>query len=189
VTGNRRLLDLLGVELVVADPAVPGFPTLGRYGEVSLQENPSAFPRAWVVASTRPLAGDPHGALLDPTVDLRDVALSADALSINGSSADARVVSDTGNRLEVAATGPGLLVLADRWARGWSATVSGVPATIWRVDGVLRGVELPPGAQTVTFVYEPTTWRIGVAIGAFGLLGLAALLVVALAPWGRGLRA
>src|SRR5204862_6636622 len=116
LAANARLLDLFGVALILADPAVATFPTLGRYGDVSLQRNPGAFPRAWVVGSTRTVAGDPLGALLDPAVDLRRVAISAEDIGISGVSGDAQVVSDAGSRVQVAATGPGVLVLADRWA-------------------------------------------------------------------------
>lgn len=58
--------------------------------------------------------------------------------------------------LDVAVEGDALLVLADLYYPGWRATVNGRFAQILAVDGVFRGVALPPGAHTVRFEYA---WR------------------------------
>ena len=71
--------------------------------------------------------------------------------------------------------GTGLLVLADAWSPGWTATVDGAPAPVLRVGGLFRGVLLRKAANEVIFRYRPRGWTWGLRLGAVGLLALLAL--------------
>ena len=62
---------------------------------------------------------------------------------------------------------------------GWKATVDGRPATIERVDYLLRGVVVPPGRHRVEFRYQPASWRAGWIISLLAILILVATTVVA----------
>ncbi len=64
----------------------------------------------------------------------------------------------------------GVLVLADAYYPGWTATVDGVSTPIYPVDGVFRGVELTPGEHEVIFAYHPASFRIGTALSALALI-------------------
>jgi uncharacterized membrane protein YfhO len=101
---------------------------------------------------------------------------------------DVEITSYTDTHAELAANGPGTLVLADSYYPGWVARVDGVEAPILRADLILRGVTLPPGAHTVTFTYEPGLigWLTG--IGALTLLGALAVPLVALRRRGEAAR-
>jgi uncharacterized membrane protein YfhO len=83
---------------------------------------------------------------------------------------------------EAAAQVPSLVVLTDVYYPGWKATVDGRPATIERVDYLLRGVLVPPGRHRVEFTYEPASWRVGWVLSFVGLSLLAA---TALVGWWR----
>ena len=74
-------------------------------------------------------------------------------------------------------TRPGVLVLADMWYPGWTATVDGNPAEVVAVDGIFRGVEVGQGAREVVFRYYPASFRFGLYISAGTLLLLLALSV------------
>jgi uncharacterized membrane protein YfhO len=84
--------------------------------------------------------------------------------------------------IRATATARSLLILTDDSYPGWSATVDGHPATVQRVDYLLRGVALTPGSHTVVFSYQPASWTVGwliSAITALGLLAAAGTAVVA----------
>jgi uncharacterized membrane protein YfhO len=71
---------------------------------------------------------------------------------------------------------PALLVLADAFYPGWTATVNGQPVGIFATNLLYRGVPIPAGEQTVVFEYQPNSWRRGVQISLVGWvlwLGLA----------------
>lgn len=54
-----------------------------------------------------------------------------------------------------------LLVLGEKYYRGWKATVDGKPAVIQRVNYILRGVYLTPGSHKVEFSFAPLPFKIG----------------------------
>ena len=64
------------------------------------------------------------------------------------------------------------MVLTDSFYPGWKATVDGKPASIERVDYVLRGVSIGPGHHTIVMRYQPASWRIGWIVSLVALLGL-----------------
>jgi uncharacterized membrane protein YfhO len=78
--------------------------------------------------------------------------------------------------LRAAATRPGVLVLSDVDYPGWKAEVDGRDAPVERVDYLLRGVRLEPGAHTVEFTYDPLSWKLGLGVSLLALLGLGAAL-------------
>lgn len=89
-------------------------------------------------------------------------------------------------RIEVTATAPSILVVRNAWDRGWSATVDGHPAPVYRTDFFLQGVAVPSGDHVVRLTYrEPAIgWGL-LASGLTWLSGLAVLVAAAV----RGRRA
>ena len=71
-----------------------------------------------------------------------------------------------------------MLVLSDAYYPGWTATVDGQPAPIYRVDGALRGVIIPAGFHDVRFQFRPTTLTPSLILLGISLL-LAAFLIIA----------
>lgn len=65
---------------------------------------------------------------------------------------------------------PGVLVLADQYARGWTAEVDGREAEIYPADVAFRGVLLDPGQHRVVFRYEPRSVTVGMALSLLALL-------------------
>ena len=49
----------------------------------------------------------------------------------------------------------GYLLVTDRWADGWEATVNGRPQPVLGGDFIFRAVEVEPGANLVRFLYKP----------------------------------
>ena len=70
---------------------------------------------------------------------------------------------------------PGLVVLNDSFAPGWSVQVDGRDAEPARVNDVMRGVAVGAGAHEVVWSYRVPGLRAGAALSAVGLLVLAGL--------------
>jgi uncharacterized membrane protein YfhO len=60
---------------------------------------------------------------------------------------------------------------------GWLAYVDGAPTPIYRTDYLFRGIVVPAGQHTITFVYRPASVLVGAVISALALLVIAGLLV------------
>jgi hypothetical protein len=74
---------------------------------------------------------------------------------------------------------PATLILRDACYPGWVARVDGVETPIECADVMFRSVNLPTGARTVEFSYEPASLRIGAVLTSVG--GAICLLLLACA--------
>lgn len=205
---DPEIVDLAGARwLYVRDgttPTVPGLVEAYRDADVTVYQNPGAFPRAFLTGAIEVRADQPalFAALAAATADeLRRTAFvtpvdldrlgpraAAIPRTIQGAPAgSASIVQDDPDQVavDVEATSPGVLVLADAWSPGWVAEVDGRRAPIAQVDGALRGIAVDAGSRRVVYRYAPGFTAVG-AIGA----AIALVLLVVWTWWigrtGRG---
>jgi hypothetical protein len=83
------------------------------------------------------------------------------------------------DRVEVEANlrRPGLVVLAEVYYPGWTLTIDGKPAAVYRVNRAMRGVAVEAGRHHLVYTFLPRSFRVGLACSAAGLvlLGVCAL--------------
>jgi hypothetical protein len=195
---RRRLLDLAAVRyMVVLTPTLrqPDFehfvrdaglerrPSLGSGLEPF--ENPHALPRAFVTYRTRPappaaellplLAADSFDPLAESFVEGDPGPPPPRNAPARG--APATIVRDDPDVVEIDATlaVPGLVVLADTYYPGWTATVDGAPAPILPTNHLFRGVPAPAGTHRIRFAYRPRSVALGAVVSALAALGLAVM--------------
>ncbi|MCX5905026.1 MAG: hypothetical protein NTV89_16500, partial [Proteobacteria bacterium] len=98
---------------------------------------------------------------------------------------------ESNNRVyfRVAATRDTLLVLSDTWYPGWKAFAYPVrnnqadekraqQKKILRADYAFRAIALEPGEYEVRFVYDPVSFKAGMAVSILAALGIAWLLFI-----------
>jgi len=98
-------------------------------------------------------------------------------------SGSCRIGKATWVRVQVSCHGPAVLERLELYDEGWSADVSGTPATVHEYDGLVQSVRLPGGPEVVTFHYTPPDFAWAVFAVVLGLF-LAAW--AALAPYRGG---
>lgn len=155
-TPDPAALGMLGVRYLLAEadlPPVDGLRLVDTIDGTRIYRNDRARPRAWVT----PPGADPAGGIFLSAV----------------------LVERTPNRLVVEAQGPGLLVLAELLYPGWEAELDGQPTALQSFNGLLRSIELPPGAHQVAFYFRPRSawWGIAISLAAWLGLGLAGCLL------------
>ncbi len=72
------------------------------------------------------------------------------------------------------ASGPGRLVVAETWDRGWKATLNGRPVTVEPHRGVLLSVPVGPGPGRLDLRYHPDGFVPGMVLTLLGLAVTAA---------------
>ena len=192
-----RALDLLSVSDLMIGPLQairfplhgPGLSVAYRGRDAVIYRNADALPRVFVVNHQDTVGGDRAAlrAVTAPGFDGRGVAVTESRLpglpeassAAAPAGASARLVDYGAQRIVIRATATArsLLVLTDDFYPGWTATVDGRPATVHRVDYLLRGVSLTPGTHTIVFRYQPASWTAGLIISLISLvlvLGAAA---------------
>ncbi len=147
--------------------------------------NDEAIPRAWM-AREWVVVDTPEAAarmLASGRVDARHtvVLLSGPPLPrVLGADAEADWIDATIQTVTVHKTGsdPGVLVLADAWFPGWTASIDGLPAEVMRADAALRAVVVPGGDHEIHFVYSTSSWNLArwpCMLGCFAVLALLGL--------------
>ncbi len=181
--GNPRF-DALDVRYVLTAndtdlSDIPGFERV-HSSEVTVWENTENLGRAFVVG---------RWALLDPAragelerMDPAEFAFLEEMPSEPlGGRGVARVVEHAGSRIrvEVEASGPALLVLAENWNEDWTASIDGGEATPTQpCDVAWQAVRVPAGRHEVQFVYSPGSVDKGLMLSLAAVVVLLAMLVL-----------
>jgi len=171
--------DLLNVRYFLTPASEPKPGALYQDPYWKVYENPSGYPRAWTVHETRiePSAERAADQLGKPGFDARRTAMTEVPLTLEplaeGARESAQVSALTPNRmeLEVDVQSRGLLVLSENYYPGWRATIDDRTAPIYRVDGALRGLVVPPGHSRVVLRYAPASVYWGGLLTALAFLG------------------
>ncbi|MFL6196223.1 MAG: hypothetical protein ACJ75H_18730 [Thermoanaerobaculia bacterium] len=144
-------LDRLGVHWVVAGPAEEPPAGLGwrlayQGADARVYERPGALPVA------RLIGGAAGGVVTAAKVERREPGAW---------------------RVSWNAPGPGRLVVAETWDRGWRATLDGRPVAVEALQGVLLGVRIGPGPGVAELRYHPDGLVPGMVLSALGLAAVA----------------
>ncbi len=143
-------------------------------GSEVVVENKRVLPKGWLVPSVLTV-GDRRqdlAILQNPAFDPRAIALVESPPPIPMPAPDMQprvqvggvvVTHYEGDKISFTAS-PGqnsLLVVGEKFYKGWRATVDGKDAEIYPVDHVLRGVYLTPGSHTVEMRFDPLPFKVG----------------------------
>lgn len=153
---------------------------LEHSGDVKVYRNLDVTPRAYLAGAL--------AAVTDQEAALDLLRTQAGRVTVVEGALDGAQPAGPGDRAEIVAyaperveivthsAAPALLVLSDSFYPGWRASVTGAPAPIKVVNGLFRGVVVPPGEQRVIFTFAPSGWRAGLWLAGSGALLLLVLL-------------
>ncbi len=178
VMKNLSALNMLNTKYIIIDPGAA--PLINRYAagnawlvnRVTLVENADTELQA--IKTTDPLR--------EAVVDRRFAGMIT-VTDTQGSPSDTIfLTSYEPNLLVYKATlsSERVAVFSEIYYRhGWQAYINDVPAEHFRTDYVLRGMSLPAGDHTITFRFEPQSYKTGNTVSLAGSLILMALLAIA----------
>jgi len=148
---------------------------------VRLYVNPTALPRAYFATDTISVrtVESAISALTKDSFDPKKSVLVEKDLSVPyGEGGSVNVESSKSNELIVTTQSetPGVLVTLDTFYPGWHAYIDGrSEVEIFPVNIRFRGVVVPKGSHTVTFIYSPNSVRVGAAVSLMAFLVLVVL--------------
>ncbi len=189
---HSQLLDVAGIKYIFWHEAIadPRFTEVARYGNDShVYFNKNAVPRVYLVPRVEyyDLRANLLRRMQENSFNPREVVTTEDPLLVNaipaeamaGALGDAYVEEYSPNRIVIRSQSrrSGVLVLNDMFYPNWSARVEGVESTIYRVNGIFRGVVVPPGSAKIEFLYADYAFHRGVAISAASWSVVAFLMV------------
>jgi hypothetical protein len=72
---------------------------------------------------------------------------------------------------------PGIVVLADAYYPGWTLTIDGLAAPVYRANRMMRGAAVAAGRHTLVYGFRPASFRIGLVVTGLGFAALGILAV------------
>ena len=186
------VLNMLNVRYLVTRQPLPEntLTPVAESGDRYLYRNEAALPRAFLVDSVKVITGKNaiFDALKDPGFRPGEYAILEKPIEqqfgpLNDSSVE--ITLHTPHRIDmvVDADAPCILVLSEiYYPPGWSATIDGESAEIYKTNYVLRSLVVPEGRHDVSMFFEPSSFTIGhlvsriaSALVLVGLIGTGAL--------------
>ena len=188
--------DLLNVRYVLTHaeaPRLAGYELLTTAEGISVYENKSALPQAFLVRNSIEVNSNSAAlaALANPSFDARrEVVIEAnkpnDRETEEGShslddgaplaSGSARIVEIGRNRLVIDSESAedAWLVLSDNYYPGWRAAIDSDDAEIYRANATMRAVKVAAGRHVITFRFVPRAFwtSLYVSLGAAGAVAL-----------------
>ena len=73
---------------------------------------------------------------------------------------------------QVSANDTGFLIFADNYYPGWMAYIDDTQTEIFCVNGIFKGITIPPGEHRIEFVFHPMSYRLGLFMSLLTILYL-----------------
>ena len=177
---NQQVLNMLNMRyLITGDQKQP------------VQRNPGALGNAWFVSEVKTVKSpDEEMAALNTlspatvaVVDASKFPQQKDATyNITGSTIALTNYSPDELKYRYNATQAGLVVFSEiYYADGWQAYIDGKPVPHIRADYVLRALQVPAGAHSIEFRFEPKAYAVGNTVSLVASIALLLVLVGAIA--------
>jgi len=158
---------------------MPRYEKLKELERVFVYQDQGALPRAYFADRIKPFSQYEY---LKGFVENNETLKTAFVEGVNGQQVGAqRKVTSTqwldGGRvvLDVDAPAGGFLVISQTYFPQWKAFVDGTETAIFRVNGVVQGVQVSPGARRVELVWKSTAFVFGCWSAALGMILLMAV--------------
>ncbi len=196
-SNTTKTINLLNVRYIVhklADDYVPWtfpfwtypkdqFKLIYKDEKYKFYENTFVYPHAFLTGEYKVLSKpqDIIDTILSKDFNLRKEIILEDDPKLPRTSLNIgtlKFANYTPNKidLEIDVKNKGLLFLADNYYKGWEAKVDGRSVAIYRADYTFRAIPVFEGKHNVSFIYNPVSFKLGVGLGAAGLLGIIVML-------------
>ncbi len=186
------LSDLLNIRYFIHRGRPPDtIKPMLQFPDYWVVQNPYSLPRAFIPRRAEIISekSERLRRLADPSFDPREVAYveTSSSLPPPPYKGLAQIIAETPLyvRIRVDMQTAGLLLLADSWNRGWTASFNGKPLEVMPTNHAFRGVIVPTGVGVVEYRYDPASFRSGLWIG---ILALMTTVLWAAVVWRRARR-
>lgn len=182
---NFNVLNMLNTRYFVVN---------GRDGKIGVERNPDALGNAWfidslIVVGNANEESDALNHINTATTAVTDSSFASYASAFVPMDDEAAHIELTGykpNRLEYksSANQRGTVVFSEiYYPHGWKAYVDGAESDIFRVNYVLRAMNIPEGEHEIVFEFNPESVRKGNMLSGIAI-GLMYAIILALAGYG-----
>ena len=195
----RRYQDLIDEHLSKMHLPVIGmlnakYLIIPENGQALVERNPYALGNAWFVESLKVVDNARAESDALSEIDLATTAVLDKSFADYVQDLSPGIAANASVKLtgyspkqldyETTSSAPGTVVFSEiYYPYGWKASIDGTPASHFRVDYLLRAINVPAGKHHVSFVFDPDSVRKGDRIATVCVF-LMYLLILAAIGWG-----
>ena len=163
-------------------------------GQAVARLNPQALGNAWFVGRLHVVDDAQAESDALETLDLTTEAVLDRQFAAKVSDLEPGIAPDAAVKLtaytpkqidyEATTSTPGVIVFSEiYYPYGWKASIDGKPVDHYRINYLLRGLDVPAGSHHITFLFDPDSVRKGdaIALCCIGVMYLAILAIAAAA--------
>lgn len=187
----RNLLDMMNVKYLLSESPVDisGYSLVWKGAETNkLYQNRNWMPRAFLVKNFKVLEGDQEfaRAFIESDINYRETLLLESKpvgfLALNKKPAvpalrsAVKIVKYENNRMvfDVSTPEAAFLFMSEAYYPGWKAYVDGKDEEILRANYLFRAIPVGPGSHRIEVVFEPLSFKVGLAVSLFTVFLLLA---------------
>ncbi len=180
---EHPLFDALSVRVAAAvgELSAAGWEPDPARAPFALHRNVEALPRVRLL----PQGHGTDEATLARAVEAADLRPADEVIwigegRVSGRGGSVEVLEEHRNAMtvRVRAEGEAVLVVADAWDPGWTATVDGRRTEVLPAWGLVRAVVIPDGTHHVVLRYSPPGFRAGAVVSLLALVAAGVLVAV-----------
>jgi hypothetical protein len=166
---------------------LPGYEKSAETEVAEVYANPDALPRVYFATAINPRPGTIERGLVENEAPLTAAFVEGLAREENLPVGIVRDWTWHHERISAQVSAPrgGFLVVSSSYSPDWRATVDGAPAVLWRTNGLITGVWIPPGASRIELGYDAWTLRVGLCLAGLGLVTAGVVVIWQRASGGR----
>jgi hypothetical protein len=179
--------QILGAKYIITpNDALPGgdgiWPVFTEDPLIDIHLNTNALTRVWLVYETLSVGTleEAYSVVFSPDFEPARVATVKEGPVLDGNGRGTlNVLTYRPNRvaIQVETDQTALLTLSDLQYPGWRASLDGRSVRLYTVNGLFRGVIVPPGAHKVEMRFFPASLRLGLASLCIALLIIGLIVV------------
>jgi hypothetical protein len=161
----KPILNILNAKYIIM--------TNPQNGQQMVFPNPDAYGPCWLVKNIKIVKDDVEALQSLAATNLRDTAIVQQSFAAlvkapqPDSTSSIRLTKFDNDAIEYSANcqGPQFAVFSEvYYPYGWNAYIDGQKTEYTRADYILRGLSLPQGTHSIRFVFEPSSYKNGIAI-------------------------
>ncbi|RJQ27892.1 hypothetical protein C4577_00425 [Candidatus Parcubacteria bacterium] len=171
--------DLINFKLKEA-----GYQTVFKDHSTVVLENTKALERAYFASDILifPISETEKIYMNNLNLDPRKTIILEKDLNVKSVTGQGKVeiVNYTPNKvaIDTTTTQEEVLVLADQYEKGWTATIDGQITPISRANLIFRAIKIPPGTHRIVFSYQPASFRLGLQIASLTMFTVVIICLI-----------
>jgi hypothetical protein len=172
ITNNPMKINNIKVTRLASETDNQNYGLIGQTSRYKILENKQAQKLLYIPEQVKNIIDD-NDILKNPTnypqMDKIDYIKGSNDFTTGGK---LEIIDIKNNSLSarVISTNKTFVNHAQSYFPGWKAYIDGKSTPIYLVNGVIQGIEVPPGEHTIRFVYDPLSLKIGALLTFAGIL-------------------